>query len=111
MRWIGVACGLRSKAEAIPLPQPDGEPKEYSDKIKKLVEEISSLTLSETAQLGELLKVCNAEFMLCVRVSAILVCYIIISSRDYNSVVSLIHGSTMAMYFLLVAPHSSHRIR
>ena len=46
-----------SKIEPIPLPQLDGEPKQYSDKIRTLVEEISSLTLSETAQLSELLKV------------------------------------------------------
>ena len=57
MRWVSTACVLRSKAESLPLPQPDGEPKEYSDKIRKLVEGISSLTLSETAQLSELLKV------------------------------------------------------
>ena len=46
-----------SKIEPIPLPQPDGEPKQYSNKIRTLVEEISSLTLSETAELSELLKV------------------------------------------------------
>ena len=57
MRWVSAACVVRSKAEPIPLPQPDGEPKEYSDKIRKLVEGIASLTLSETAQLSELLKV------------------------------------------------------
>ena len=58
LRWVSATCELQSKAaEAIPQPQPDGELKEYSDKIKKLVEGISSFTLSETAQLSELLKV------------------------------------------------------
>lgn len=54
---MSAACVMWSKIEPIPLPQPDGEPKQYSDKIRTLVEEISSLTLSETAQLSELLKV------------------------------------------------------
>ena len=41
-----------------PLPVPEGDSnKKYPEKITRIVEEISKLTLLETAQLNELLKV------------------------------------------------------
>ena len=44
-------------AEAIPPPQAEGQPKEYSPKIKKMVDDIAALTLLEVADLNQLLKV------------------------------------------------------
>ena len=38
-------------------PPPDESPKEYSEKITNIVDEISKLTLIEVADLNELLKV------------------------------------------------------
>ncbi|CAM1310591.1 MRPL12 (predicted) [Pycnogonum litorale] len=43
-------------APALESPVPDGVDKEYSPKIKKIVEEISHLSLLEVADLNELLK-------------------------------------------------------
>ena len=43
--------------EPLSVPGPDGVAKVYPDKIRTIVENISQLTLLETAQLNELLKV------------------------------------------------------
>jgi large subunit ribosomal protein L7/L12 len=40
----------------MPPPQPDNENKQYPEKIEKLVDQISSLTLMEVADLNQLLK-------------------------------------------------------
>ena len=44
-------------AEAFAPSVPDGAEKQYSDKIERIVEEISALHLHEVADLNELLKV------------------------------------------------------
>ena len=41
----------------IPPPPLDGKAREYPDKLRKIVDEISNLTLLETSQLNDLLKV------------------------------------------------------
>ncbi|XP_070580622.1 large ribosomal subunit protein bL12m-like [Ptychodera flava] len=43
-------------SEPLPMPAADGEAKEYSPKIKNLVDEISKLTISEITDLNDLLK-------------------------------------------------------
>lgn len=43
--------------EALPKPPNDGTPKVFSEKIRSLADQISTLTLLETADLSELLKV------------------------------------------------------
>jgi large subunit ribosomal protein L7/L12 len=45
-----------SEVDPIPVPRPDDAPKEYSEKIRKIVDDIANLTLKETADLNELLK-------------------------------------------------------
>ena len=46
-----------STSEPLPPPPPDGADKSYPEKLQSLVRDISQLTLLETAQLNELLKV------------------------------------------------------
>ena len=46
-----------SEPQPLPPPPPDGVSKSYPEKIQSLVRDISKLTLLETAQLNELLKV------------------------------------------------------
>ena len=41
----------------MPLPRKDGEPRLYSEKIKNIVTQISTLTLAEVSDLNTLLKV------------------------------------------------------
>jgi len=43
--------------DPLPVPQADNDDKKYPEKISRIVEDISKLTLIETAQLNELLKV------------------------------------------------------
>ena len=49
---------MQSSTAPLPTPPPDGTVM-YSDKINKLVDDISNLTLREASQLNELLKVCK----------------------------------------------------
>ena len=61
--------GVTSSLEPpLPPPVPDGAEPVYSKKIRDLVSEISQLTLLETAQLNELLKVniCIVNFTLAI---------------------------------------------
>lgn len=44
-------------SQPLPVPAPDGSSKTYPEKIHNIVDHISQLTLLETAQLNELLKV------------------------------------------------------
>ena len=44
-------------SQPLPVPDPDGSSKTYPEKIHTIVDHISQLTLLETAQLNELLKV------------------------------------------------------
>lgn len=44
-------------SEPLPVPDPDGSAKTYPEKLHTIVDCISQLTLLETAQLNELLKV------------------------------------------------------
>ena len=44
-------------SQPLPVPEPDGSSKTYPEKIHDIVDDISQLTLLETAQLNELLKV------------------------------------------------------
>ncbi len=53
-RWLSVEAAV---AEPIPPPAMSGEPKVYPEKVKQIVADISTLTLLETSQLNELLKV------------------------------------------------------
>jgi len=53
-RWLSAEAAV---AEPIPPPSMSGEPKVYPEKIKRIVADISTLTLLETSQLNELLKV------------------------------------------------------
>ena len=48
---------LCSSTETLPVPPPDGAARIYPDKIRAIVDQITQLTLLETAQLNELLKV------------------------------------------------------
>lgn len=48
---------LSASSEPLSVPDPDGSPKTYPDKIHTIVDHISQLTLLEAAQLNELLKV------------------------------------------------------
>ena len=48
---------VASNADPLPPPTPDGTAKVYPEKIQNIVRDISQLTLLETAQLNELLKV------------------------------------------------------
>jgi large subunit ribosomal protein L7/L12 len=41
---------------AIPEPSPDGQEKNYSEKISRLVDQIANLTLVEVSELNDLLK-------------------------------------------------------
>ena len=43
--------------EVVPEPKPDGSDKLYPEKIQRIVSDISQLSLLETSQLNELLKV------------------------------------------------------
>ena len=70
----GGSSGVTSSLEPpLPPPVPDGAEPVYSKKIRDIVSEISQLTLLETAQLNELLKVytriilLSSCFFLCVR--------------------------------------------
>lgn len=47
---------------AIPPPPPEGMPRDYPQNIRSIVESISNLTLLETSQLNDLLKV--AQYVL-----------------------------------------------
>lgn len=47
---------LSASSEPLSVPDPDGSPKTYPDKIHTIVDHISQLTLLEAAQLNELLK-------------------------------------------------------
>ena len=47
-RWV---------CDAKPIPPPDDAPKTYPEKLTKIADQISQLTLLETADLTELLKV------------------------------------------------------
>lgn len=46
----------------MPLPRKDGEPKLYSEKIRNIVTDISTLTLAEVSDLNTLLKVLPTLF-------------------------------------------------
>lgn len=66
-----------TSAKPHPVPEPDGSAKTFPDKIHTIVDQISQLTLLETAQLNELLKVKNlsdtcisAFLLLCVTLPA-----------------------------------------
>ena len=48
---------LSASSEPLPVPDHDGSAKTYPEKIHTIVNHISQLTLLETAQLNELLKV------------------------------------------------------
>ena len=52
---------LSSSTEPLPVPPPDGAERIYPDKIRDIVDQITQLTLLETAQLNELLKVDTLE--------------------------------------------------
>ena len=51
--------------DPLPVPPADGTPPVYSEKISGLVKDISNLTLSEVAQLNDLLKVRSIALPLC----------------------------------------------
>lgn len=53
-----------SSDQVIPPPTLDGKPRDYPENISKIVESISKLTLLETSQLNDLLKVrvCNIPY-------------------------------------------------
>ena len=51
-----------AKEEPLPAPLPDGAPKVYSEKLVRLVDDISKLTLSEVVSLSDLLKVLQQSF-------------------------------------------------
>lgn len=55
-RWRFGGCSQRYES-TLAAPQPDDAVKEYPEKIKSIVDEISKLTLIEVADLNELLKV------------------------------------------------------
>ena len=58
LRVVSTVQVFSSEAsDSIPPPPPDGASKTYPEKIHTLVQEISHLSLLETAQLNELLKV------------------------------------------------------
>lgn len=46
-----------NSCQTLAAPSPDGQPKEYPQKIVNLVDSISQLTLLEVSDLNELLKV------------------------------------------------------
>ena len=48
---------VSNSCQTLAAPSPDGQPKEYPQKIVNLVDNISQLTLLEVADLNELLKV------------------------------------------------------
>ena len=50
-------AALSALPEPLSIPEPDGSAKTYPEKLHSIVEQISQLTLLETAQLNELLKV------------------------------------------------------
>lgn len=52
-----LSASVPEVTEPIPAPPPDAAGPVYPEKIRELVHEISQLTLVETAQLNELLKV------------------------------------------------------
>lgn len=54
----GTAAANSSPSDPIPPPPLDGKPRQYPEKITRIVDEISRLTLLETSQLNDLLKVC-----------------------------------------------------
>lgn len=46
-----------STSEVIPPPPLDGKPRDYPNKVRRIVDDIAQLTLLETSQLNDLLKV------------------------------------------------------
>lgn len=57
-RMLFVSCQKCAAIDSpMPLPQKDGEPKIYAEKITNIVTEISKLTLAEVSDLNTLLKV------------------------------------------------------
>ena len=67
---VQAVCSQRwctTSVEPLPTPQPDGAPRAYPEKLSSLVREISGLTLSEVAQLNELLKASIAPSLLYAR--------------------------------------------
>ena len=57
LRYLSAEAGQAADT-AIPPPATDGGPPVYPEKVKSIVEDISRLTLLETSQLNDLLKVC-----------------------------------------------------
>ena len=59
------AAATKLKEETTPIPSPNETKKNYSERIHRLVEEISKLSLIDVMDLNELLKVnpadCEAE--------------------------------------------------
>ena len=53
----GNVANTISSDAVIPPPPLDGNPREYPEKVRKIVDDISRLTLLETSQLNDLLKV------------------------------------------------------
>ena len=53
---------VASEREALLPPRQDGSEKEYSAKIRQLVDDISKLTVLEVSDLNELLKVSNVKY-------------------------------------------------
>ena len=67
---VQAVCSQRwctTSVEPLPTPPPDGAPRAYPEKLSSLVREISGLTLSEVAQLNELLKASIAPSLLYAR--------------------------------------------
>ena len=56
---INPACNIRSpySTSPLPLPTPEGQPRNYSPRIVEMVDEISQMTILEVADLNELLKI------------------------------------------------------
>ncbi|GCB61468.1 hypothetical protein scyTo_0012922 [Scyliorhinus torazame] len=54
--WRALRASACNRCDALVTPPLDTAPKDYSPKIKQLVQEIASLTLLEIADLNELLK-------------------------------------------------------
>lgn len=61
-RYLTAEAGaaVASTSHTIPPPPLDGKTREYPEKIRRIVDDISRLTLLETSELNDLLKVGDA---------------------------------------------------